>query len=139
MKEASFDSEKFLEIARVARALRPDFSMIAGVESCCPPCRWAARDRIPPRARSAQSVHAALRSLRCRRLPRARALQYKLAQLWDLFRDQYPSFAQGRMVIMGRPVGPTRQPLPTATRERQDISARSWRNSAYSSPKPHGW
>src|SRR5258706_2220269 len=36
MKEASFNSEKFLEISRVALALRPDFAMIAGVEFLAP-------------------------------------------------------------------------------------------------------
>src|SRR5450759_3590393 len=67
MKEASFNSEKFFEILRAARA---------------------------------------------------RELQYKLSQLWLLFRDQYPSSLKGGMVIMGRPVGPTRPPLPTASTER---------------------
>ena len=43
--------------------------------------------------------------------PRARALQYKMTRLWHLFRDQYPSSLKGGMVIMGRPVGPTRPPL----------------------------
>ena len=36
MKEASFNSEKFLEIARAALALRPTFAMISGVEFLAP-------------------------------------------------------------------------------------------------------
>ena len=36
MKEASFNSEKYLEIARVALALRPEFSLISGVEFLAP-------------------------------------------------------------------------------------------------------
>ncbi|MCX7197271.1 MAG: dihydrodipicolinate synthase family protein [Proteobacteria bacterium] len=36
MKEASFDSEKFLEISRAALAVRPDFSLVAGVEFLLP-------------------------------------------------------------------------------------------------------
>ena len=49
----------------------------------------------------------------------ARELQFKMTRLWHLFKDQYPSSLKGGMVIMGRPVGPTRAPLPTATPERQ--------------------
>ena len=36
MKEASFNSEKFLEILRAAQPLRPQFAMIAGVEYLLP-------------------------------------------------------------------------------------------------------
>ncbi len=36
MKEASFNSERFLEILRVALPMRPDFAMIAGVEFLLP-------------------------------------------------------------------------------------------------------
>ena len=31
-----------------------------------------------------------------------------MTRLWHLFKDQYPSSLKGGMVIMGRPVGPTR-------------------------------
>ena len=36
VKEASFNSEKFLKISRVALALRPDFAMLTGVEYLLP-------------------------------------------------------------------------------------------------------
>ena len=66
--------------------------------------------------------------------PRARELQFKMSRLWPLFQDQYPSSLKGGMVIMGRPVGPTRAPLPTATRNARPISARDSRSSASSTP-----
>jgi 4-hydroxy-tetrahydrodipicolinate synthase len=47
--------------------------------------------------------------------PRDRELQSKISWLWLLFRHQYSSSLKGGMVLMGRPVGPTRAPLPTAT------------------------
>ena len=36
VKEASFNSEKFLEISRAALALRPDFALVTGVEFLLP-------------------------------------------------------------------------------------------------------
>ncbi len=140
MKEASFDSEKFLEIARVARALRPDFSMIAGVEFLLP--------SVPLGGVGSYSSAGAICPNLCTQLyescvggdwPRARELQYKLAQLWDLFRDQYPSSLKGGMVIMGRPVGPTRPPLPTATRERQEHIRKQLDALGILETEPHGW
>lgn len=140
MKEASFDSEKFLEISRVARQLRPDFSMIAGVEFLLP--------SIPLGGAGSYSSAGAICPNLCTELyqscvngnwPRARELQYKLAQLWDLFRDQYPSSLKGGMVIMGRPVGPTRRPLPTATAERQQYIAQQLEALGILDTEPHGW
>ena len=71
--------------------------------------------------------------------PRARELQYTLSRLWLLFRDQYPSSLKGGMVIMGRPVGPTRAPLPTATRERQDHIRAQLEELGILESEPYGW
>jgi len=140
MKEASFDSEKFLEISRVALAMRPTFSMIAGVEFLLP--------SVPLGGSGSYSSAGAICPNLCTELyqscvdgnwPRARELQYKLAQLWGLFRDQYPSSLKGGMVIMGRPVGPTRPPLPTATLERQNHIHEQLGALGILESEPHGW
>jgi 4-hydroxy-tetrahydrodipicolinate synthase len=140
MKEASFDSEKFLEISRVALAMRPNFSMIAGVEFLLP--------SVPLGGAGSYSSAGAICPNLCTELyqscvdgnwPRARELQYKLAQLWDLFRDQYPSSLKGGMVIVGRPVGPTRPPLPTATLERQNHIHEQLGALGILDSEPHGW
>jgi 4-hydroxy-tetrahydrodipicolinate synthase len=140
MKEASFNSEKFLEIARVALALRPGFSMIAGVEFLLP--------SVPLGGAGSYSSAGAICPNLCTQLyeacvaaewERARTLQYKLSRLWDLFRDQYPSSLKGGMVIMGRPVGPTRAPLPTATRERQALIRTQLEELDILQTEPHGW
>jgi len=140
MKEASFNSEKFLEIARVALAMRPDFAMIAGVEFLLP--------SVPLGGVGSYSSAGAICPTLCSRLfdacvagewAQARELQYKLARLWDLFRDQYPSSLKGGMVIMGRPVGPTRAPLPTATRERQTYIRTQLEDLGILQTEPHGW
>lgn len=140
MKEASFDSEKFTEIARVALAMRPEFALIAGVE-------WLAPS-VPLGGAGSYSSAGAICPNLCTHLyeacvagdwPTARALQYKLARLWDLFRDQYPSSLKGGMVIMGRAVGPTRPPLPTATAERQAYIRTQLEEMGILDSEPHGW
>ncbi len=140
MKEASFNSEKFLEISRVALALRPDFAMIAGVEFLAP-C-------VPLGGAGSYSSAGAICPNLCIKLyeacvagesARARELQFKLARLWDLFRDQYPSSLKGGMVVMGRPVGPTRPPLPTATKERQAYIGVQLEELGIAQTEPHGW
>jgi len=140
MKEASFNSEKFLEISRVALALRPNFSMIAGVEFLAP--------SVPLGCAGSYSSAGAICPNLCTQLyaacaagesARARELQFKLALLWDLFRDQYPSSLKGGMVVMGRPVGPTRPPLPTASKERQAYIATQLGELGILETEPHGW
>jgi 4-hydroxy-tetrahydrodipicolinate synthase len=108
MKEASFNSEKFFEILKAAKKIRPEFSMIAGVEFLLPSIclggagSYSSAGAICPNL-CIQLYEACINN----HWDRARELQYKLAQLWQLFRDQYPSSLKGGMVIMGRPVGPT--------------------------------
>ena len=140
VKEASFNSEKFLEISRAALALRPNFAMLTGVEFLLP--------SVPLGGAGSYSSAGAICPNLCTQLydacvaadwPRARELQYKLAQLWDLFRDQYPSSLKGGMVIMGRPVGPTRAPLPTATPERQAHIRTQLEQLGILDTEPHGW
>jgi len=140
MKEASFDSEKFLEIARAALALRPDFAMITGVEYLLP--------SVPLGGVGSYSSAGAICPNLCNQAfdacvaadwARARELQYKLSRLWLLFRDQYPSSLKGGMVMMGRPVGPTRPPLPTATKERQETIRTQLEELGILETEPHGW
>jgi len=140
IKEASFDSEKFLEISRVALSMKPDFAMIAGVEFLLP--------SVPLGGAGSYSSAGAICPNLCTSLfeacdkgdwPKARELQYMLARLWDLFRDQYPSSLKGGMVIMGRPVGPTRPPLPTATQERITHIRAQLEDMGILDSEPHGW
>jgi dihydrodipicolinate synthase/N-acetylneuraminate lyase len=140
VKEASFNSEKFIELSRVALALRPTFAMLTGVEYLLP--------SVPLGGVGSYSAAGSICPNLCNRLfdacvagdwPRARELQYTLSRLWLLFRDQYPSSLKGGMVIMGRPVGPTRSPLPTATRERQDHIRAQLEELGILQTEPHGW
>jgi 4-hydroxy-tetrahydrodipicolinate synthase len=140
VKEASFNSEKFLEISRAALALRPDFAMLTGVEFLLP--------SVPLGGVGSYSAAGSICPNLCTKLfeacmagawSEARALQYKMTRLWHLFRDQYPSSLKGGMVIMGRPVGPTRPPLPTASKERQAYIRTELEALGILDTEPHGW
>lgn len=140
VKEASFNSEKFLEISRAALAVRPDFAMLTGVEYLLP--------SVPLGGVGSYSAAGSICPNLCSQLfeacidgdwPRARELQYKVSRLWLLFRDQYPSSLKGGMVIMGRPVGPTRPPLPTASAERQAYIRTQLEELGILDSEPHGW
>lgn len=140
VKEASFNSEKFIEISRLALKLRPTFAMLTGVEYLLP--------SVPLGGVGSYSAAGSICPNLCNQLfdacvagdwPRARNLQYTLSRLWLLFRDQYPSSLKGGMVIMGRPVGPTRAPLPTATKERQAFIRSQLEELGILQSEPHGW
>jgi dihydrodipicolinate synthase/N-acetylneuraminate lyase len=140
VKEASFNSEKFLEISRAALALRADFAMLTGVEFLLP--------SVPLGGVGSYSAAGSICPNLCTQLfdacvagqwARARELQYKMTRLWHLFRDQYPSSLKGGMVIMGRPVGPTRPPLPTASKERQAYIRTQLEELGILDTEPHGW
>ena len=140
VKEASFNSEKFVEIARAALPLRPEFALVTGVEYLLPSVplggvgSYSAAGSICPNL-CEQTFNACVAC----DWPRARELQYKLSKLWLLFRDQYPSSLKGGMVIMGRPVGPTRPPLPTATKERRAHIEKQLQELGVLDTEPHGW
>jgi 4-hydroxy-tetrahydrodipicolinate synthase len=140
MKEASFHSEKFLEISRAALALRPNFSMVTGVEFLAP--------SVPLGCVGCYSSAGGIAPNLCTQLYDAcmagdaipaRELQMKMLQLWDIFRDQYPSSLKGGMVLMGRPVGPTSPPLPTTSKERLDYIAQRLGELGILDTEPHGW
>jgi 4-hydroxy-tetrahydrodipicolinate synthase len=140
MKEASFNSEKYLEIARAALPLRPTFAMISGVEFLAPAIPMGGAGSYSSAGAICPNLCTALYDA-CARSDsvKARELQFKLAALWDLFRDQYPSSLKGGMVLMGRPVGPTRPPLPTASRERIGHIGRELERLGIMDTEPHGW
>ena len=140
MKDASFHSEKFMEISRVALAMRPDFALIIGVEHLLP--------AFPLGAVGSSSSSGAIAPNFCRKFyaslvandwETARECQYKVSRLWRLFKEQYPSSLKVAMIMMGRPVGPTRSPLPTASKERLDYLRTQLEELNILQTEPHGW
>jgi 4-hydroxy-tetrahydrodipicolinate synthase len=140
LKDASFHSEKFLELSRAALAIRPDFSLVTGVEFLAP--------SVPLGGTGCYSSAGAICPNLCTQLweacisgdaEKARELQMKMLRLWDLLKEHYPSSLKGGMVIMGRPVGPTSPPLPTASKERIAFIAKRLEELGIIETEPHGW
>ena len=69
----------------------------------------------------------------------AQQCQYKITKLYKLFKDQYPSSLKGAMISMGRAVGPTRPPLPTASPERVKFLCEQLEVLGVRDTEPHGW
>lgn len=140
MKDASFHSEKFTEISRIALNMRPTFSIIMGLEHLLA--------SYPLGACGSFSSCGAIAPNLCNRFfaalvandwETARTCQYKITRLYRLFKDQYPSSLKGAMISMGRDAGPIRSPLPTASKERVDFLCQQLVELGVMDTEPHGW
>jgi 4-hydroxy-tetrahydrodipicolinate synthase len=140
MKDASFHSEKFLEISRVALTMRPGFSIIQGVEHLLSAYPLGACGSFSSSGAIAPNLcNRFFQSMVDRDWETARDCQFRISRLWKLFKEQYPSSLKGAMIMMGRPVGPTRSPLPTATKERIDFLKTQLEELGVLQSEPHGW
>ena len=140
MKDASFQSQKFLEIARVALKMRPGFAIIMGVEHLLPSFALGACGSFSSSGAIAPNLcNKFFASLEAHDWATARECQYKISRLWSLFKEQYPSSLKGAMIMMGRPVGPTRSPLPTATKERIEFLRKQLEEMGILQSEPQGW
>jgi 4-hydroxy-tetrahydrodipicolinate synthase len=140
MKDASFHSEKFLEISRTALPMRPGFAIIMGVEHLLPSYALGACGSFSSSGAIAPNLcNKFFASLEAHDWETARECQYKIARLWRLFKEQYPSSLKGAMAMMGRNVGPTRSPLPTATEERKKFLREQLEELNILQTEPHGW
>ncbi|MES2562342.1 MAG: dihydrodipicolinate synthase family protein [Pseudomonadota bacterium] len=140
MKDASFHAEKFMDISRVALSMRPSFAIIMGLEHLLA--------SFPLGAIGSFSSCGAIAPNLCNRFyaslvandwETARQCQYKITRLYRLFKDQYPSSLKGAMISMGRAVGPTRSPLPTASPERVEFLCKQLEALGVMDTEPHGW
>jgi len=140
MKDAGFHSEKFLEVSRVALKMRPGFSIIMGVEHLLAAYPLGACGSFSSSGAIAPNLcNRFFAALEARDWATARECQFKISRLWRLFKEQYPSSLKGAMIMMGRPVGPTRPPLPTATKERVEFLRAQLEELNILQTEPHGW
>ena len=113
MKDASYDMQSFTECARRARARRPEFAMLTGVEYLLPTMPLGGTRCFSPSSAVAPRLVRRLEQA-CRRgdLETGRELQYRVSALWHLLRDTgYPASVKAAMALLGRPAGGTRLPL----------------------------
>ncbi|MGZ8229897.1 MAG: dihydrodipicolinate synthase family protein [Burkholderiales bacterium] len=140
LKEASFNSERFVALSHCGHSMRPDFALLTGVEFLLPSIAFGGMGSSSSAGAICPNlVYELYRSCVAGEWPKARECQYKIDRLWSIFRDQYPSSLKGGMVLMGRPVGPTRPPLPTASKERIDYIGKQLEELGVYATEPHGW
>jgi dihydrodipicolinate synthase/N-acetylneuraminate lyase len=140
MKDASFHGQKYLEISRVALKMRPGFAIIMGVEHLLASFPLGACGSFSSSGAIAPNLcNKFFAALEAHDWETARECQYKLSRLWRLFKEQYPSSLKGAMIMMGRPVGPTRSPLPTANPERIEFLRQQLEELNILQTEPHGW
>jgi len=140
MKDASFHSGKYMEISRVALGMRPGFAIIMGVEHLLASYPLGACGSFSSSGAIAPNLcNKFFAALQARDWETARDCQFRISGLWRLFKEQYPSSLKGAMIMMGRPVGPTRSPLPTATKERIEFLRKQLEELNILQTEPHGW
>jgi 4-hydroxy-tetrahydrodipicolinate synthase len=140
MKDASFHSQKYLEISRVALKMRPGFAIIMGVEHLLASYPLGACGSFSSSGAIAPNLcNQFFASLEAHDWKTARECQFRISRLWNVFKEQYPSSLKGAMILMGRAVGPTRSPLPTATRERIAFLRQQLEELNILQTEPSGW
>ena len=140
LKEASHNWEKYLELGRAAKALRPDFGLFVGTEWMIPcltlggTACMSVFGGIAPRF-----VKALWDATTSDDLKRALELQYKFSELYQIAKVEYPAPTKAMWEIMGRPVGAPRLPnRPLSAEAKNEIKATLKRLGLFDS-EPHGW
>src|SRR3974390_257911 len=140
LKEASHNWEKYLELGRAARKVRPDFGLFVGTEWMIPcltlggtPCMSVFGGIVPHFVRS---LYEATTS---GRLKEALELQYKFSELYQIAKAEYPAPTKAMWEIMGRPVGAPRLPNRMLTDERKKEIKSTLETLGVFDTEPHGW
>jgi 4-hydroxy-tetrahydrodipicolinate synthase len=140
LKDASHNWEKYLELGRAAKTIRPDFGLFVGTEWMIPcftlggTACMSVFGGIAPRF-----VHALYRATTNGLLKDALALQYKFSELYQIAKVEYPAPTKAMWEIMGRPVGLPRLPnRPLSAAKKKEIRSALEALDLYDS-EPHGW
>lgn len=140
LKEASHNWEKYLELGRAARKIRPDFALFVGTEWMIPclilggTACMSVFGGIAPRF-----VRALYEATTNGELRDALKLQYKFCDLYQIAKVEYPAPTKAMWEIMGRPVGPPRLPnRPLTAAQKKDIRLTLETLGLFES-EPHGW
>jgi len=140
LKEASHNWEKYLELGRAAKSVRPDFGLFVGTEWIVPcltlggTACMSVFGGIAPRF-----VKALYDATVSGDLKKALDLQYKFSELYQIAKVEYPAPTKAMWDIMGRPVGAPRLPnRPLTTEAKKQIKSTLDALGLYDT-EPHGW
>lgn len=140
LKEASHNWEKYLELGKAAKKVRPDFGLFVGTEWMLPCLTLGGTacmsifGGIAPRF-----VQALYNATTSGQLKDALELQYKFSELYQIAKVEYPAPTKAMWEIMGRPVGAPRLPnRPLSADRKKEIKAALESLGLFDS-EPHGW
>lgn len=140
LKEASHNWEKYLELGRAARKVRPDFGLFVGTEWMIPcftlggtACMSVFGGIVP------HFIRALYEATTSGRLKEALELQYKFSELYQIAKVEYPAPTKAMWEIMGRPVGAPRLPNRMLTDERKKEIKSTLETLGVFDTEPHGW
>jgi 4-hydroxy-tetrahydrodipicolinate synthase len=140
LKEASHNWEKYLELGKAARRVRPDFGLFVGTEWMIPcltlggTACMSVFGGITPRF-----IKSLFDATTGGRLNEALELQYKFSDLYQIAKVEYPAPTKAMWEIMGRPVGAPRLPNRPLTAERKKEIRATLENLGLFDSEPHGW
>jgi len=140
LKEASHNWEKYLELGRAARTVRPDFGLFVGTEWIIPSLTLGGTACMSIFGGVApQFVQALYDATTSGRLKEALELQYKFSDLYQIVKVEYPAPMKTMWEIMGRPVGRPRLPnRPLMTARKNEIRLALEKLGLFDS-EPKGW
>jgi 4-hydroxy-tetrahydrodipicolinate synthase len=140
LKEASHNWEKYIELGRAGRKIRPDFGLFVGTEWMIPcltlggtACMSIFGGIMP---RFVQSLYTATK---CGQLTEALMLQDKFSELYQIAKVEYPAPTKAMWEIMGRPVGAPRLPNRPLTEARKKEIRSTLERLGLFDTEPHGW
>jgi dihydrodipicolinate synthase/N-acetylneuraminate lyase len=140
LKEASHNWEKYLELGRAAKKVRPDFGLFVGTEWMIPclilggTACMSIFGGIAPRF-----VHALYTATTGGALKDALELQYKFSELYQIAKVEYPAPTKAMWEIMGRPVGSPRLPNRPLSLEAKKEIRNTLETLGLFDTEPHGW
>jgi 4-hydroxy-tetrahydrodipicolinate synthase len=140
LKEASHNWEKYLELGRAAKKVRPDFGLFVGTEWIVPSLTLGGTacmsifGGIAP-----QFVQALYDATTGSRLNDVLELQYKFSELYQIAKVEYPAPTKTMWEIMGRPVGSPRLPNRPLLPDRKKEIRCALETLGLFDTEPHGW
>ena len=140
LKEASHNWEKYLELGRAAKNIRPDFGLFVGTEWMIPcltlggTACMSVFGGIAPRF-----VQALYNATTGGQLQDALELQYKFSELYQIAKVEYPAPTKAMWEIMGRPVGAPRLPNRPLPADRKKEIRSALETLGLFDTEPHGW
>ncbi|NUT49418.1 MAG: dihydrodipicolinate synthase family protein [Saccharothrix sp.] len=140
VKEAGGQMGAFAEYVRVVCGVRPDFSVLGGVEYALPQHVLGGAGCFSICAVVAPRLITGLWEATVGGdHERARVLQARAARLLSLLVPGYPAGLKAAAEIMGRPCGPTRQPIPELTAGEKEALAAALAAAGVLEGEPYGW